>query len=84
MYAQALVNLFQSSLTLPEGTCTGEAGTASWDDLPEEVKEIILGHLLPRELAKTAATCVNFAARVKLGAVNAKFLSIPLGACFLQ
>ena len=59
-----------------------EEGTSSWDDLPEEVKEIILGYLLPRELAKTAATCIDFAARVKLGAVNAKFLSIPLGAFF--
>ena len=51
----------------------------NWDDLPEEVKEIVLGFLPARDVARAAATCLDFARRVKLGAINAKVLTIPLG-----
>ncbi len=55
------------------------AGVSAWSDLPEDVKEIILGMLPARAVAMAAATCSDFARRVKLGAINAKVLTIPLG-----
>lgn len=54
--------------------------TTYWGDLPEEVKEVVLGMLPIIDVARAAATCREFARRVKLGAVNAKVLTIPTGA----
>lgn len=54
--------------------------TTNWGDLPEEVKEVVLGMLPIIDVARAAATCREFARRVKLGAVNAKVLTIPTGA----
>ena len=56
-----------------------DADSTCWGDLPEDVKELILGILPARDVAKAAATCLDFARRVKLGVINAKVLSIPLG-----
>lgn len=58
-----------------------DAGEASWEAIPEEVKELILGYLPARDVAKAAATCHDFAKRVKRGAINARILTIPVGEC---
>jgi len=54
-------------------------GICNWDALPEDIKDIVLGFLPARDVARAAATCLEFARRVKLGAVNTKTLTIPLG-----
>ncbi|KAG1661787.1 hypothetical protein FOA52_003708 [Chlamydomonas sp. UWO 241] len=60
--------------------CSQAGGESdAWDSLPEEMKEIILGMLSARDVAKAAATCRDFARRVKRAKLNAKVLTIPLG-----
>ncbi|GAX73076.1 hypothetical protein CEUSTIGMA_g529.t1 [Chlamydomonas eustigma] len=50
-----------------------------WPELSEDLKGLILGFLPARAVAMAAATCKDFARRVKSGAINARVLTIPHG-----
>ncbi|KAL6761572.1 hypothetical protein V8C86DRAFT_2531855 [Haematococcus lacustris] len=51
-----------------------------WDLLHESVRERILSHLSARELAAAAATCQDFASRVRCMRLSARALTLPTGA----
>jgi len=68
-----------AGLANPPHACMEPEGACSWNVLPEDVKDIILGLLPSRDLARAASTCKEFARRVNTGRLNAKTLTIPSG-----